>query len=41
MRKTTETGSVIVSVNKDAAEALGIMHTGLAPVEIRYSRRTL
>lgn len=41
MKKNTGTGSVIVSVNKDAAEALGIMHTGLAPVEIRYTRRTL
>lgn len=41
MTKKTETGSVVVSVNRDAAEALGIMHTGLAPVEIRYTRRTL
>lgn len=41
MKKVTATGSVIVSINKNAAEALGMTHTGLAPVEIRYTKRTL
>lgn len=41
MRRVTETGAVIVSVNKDAAKALGIVNTGLAPVEIRYTKRVL
>lgn len=41
MKKVTATGSVIVSINKNTAEALGMTHTGMAPVEIRYARRTL
>ncbi|BAV09634.1 hypothetical protein SAMN05421788_1011068 [Filimonas lacunae] len=41
MRKMTGTGSVVVSINKNAAEALGMAQTGMAPVEIRYIKRTL
>jgi hypothetical protein len=38
MRKTTNTGTVIISINKKTAEALGMVYTGLAPVEIKYKR---
>lgn len=38
MKKTSENGTVIISVNKKAAEALGMVYTGLAPVEIKYKR---
>jgi rare lipoprotein A len=38
MKKTTSTGTVIISINKQTAEALGMVYTGLAPVEIKYKR---
>lgn len=38
MKRTAENGTVIISVNKKAAEALGMVYTGLAPVEIKYKR---
>lgn len=38
MKKVTSTGTVIISINKKTAEALGMVYTGLAPVEIKYKR---
>lgn len=38
MRKVTNTGTVIISIDKKTAEALGMVYTGLAPVEIKYKR---
>ena len=38
MKRTSENGTVTISISKKTAEALGMVYTGLAPVEIKYKR---